>query len=62
MNKNITIGEVKTTIMNKTKWRFTGKNAKITFKENGQYRFVSQLIASENPTLTIKKAELVLKK
>jgi len=61
-NKNITIGEFKSTIKDKTKWRFKGRNTKIRIKEDGTYTFVSQLIASENSTLKINKAELVLKK
>lgn len=61
-NKNITVGEVKTTLIGKTKWRFTGKNYKLTIKKDESYTFKSILIATQNPELKITKAELVLKK
>jgi len=60
--KNITLGEVKTTVMNKTTWRFSGKNANYEIKEDGKYTFKGILIASENSSLKITKAELVFKK
>lgn len=61
-DKNVTIGEVKTSIMDKTKWSFSGKNAEIKIEEDGNYTFRAILAASENPTLKIDKAELILKK
>ncbi len=61
-NKNITVGEVKTTLMGKTKWRFTGKNYKLNIKKDETYIFKSILIASKNSSLKINKAELVIKK
>jgi len=60
-NKNITIGEVKTDIMDKTKWRFSGKNHDLIIEEDATYRITSILVASENPSLKIDKAELVIK-
>jgi len=60
--KNITVGEVKTNVMDKTKWRFSGKNHDLTIEEDGTYRITSILVASENPSLKITKAELVIKK
>ena len=61
-DKNITMGEVKTTVMDKTNWSFTGKNYDILIEESGEYTFKAFLVASENPSLVIDKAELVIKK
>lgn len=61
-DKNISMGEVKTTIMDKTSWSFTGKNKSLTIEEDGNYIFKALLVAAPNNTLKIKKAELVLKK
>ncbi|QJX48527.1 hypothetical protein HMJ29_17030 [Hymenobacter taeanensis] len=61
-DKNITIGEVKTSINGKTNWRFSGKNAAFTVPENATYLFRARLVAADNPSLKIEKAELVLKK
>ena len=61
-DKNITIGEVRTEIMAKTTWEFSGKNSEITIEEDGNYTFKVLLASSENPSLNIKKAEIVLKK
>lgn len=60
-DKNIAIGELKTAINGKTNWRFSGKNSQIAIKEDGTYTFTGILTASENPTLDITKAEVVLK-
>ncbi|WP_225034894.1 hypothetical protein [Winogradskyella sp. SM1960] len=61
-DKNITIGELKTSINGKTDWSFTGKNTELDIKEDGNYTFRGLLVASENSTLEINKAELVIKK
>ena len=60
--KNITMGEMKSTIMGKTKWNFLGKNSELTIEEDATYTFKSILVASKNPSLKINRAELVLKK
>lgn len=60
-DKNITIGEMKSTINNKTKWRFSGKNSEIKIKEDGKYTFKAILVTSENPSLKINKADLIIK-
>ena len=60
--KNITIGELKTSVLGKTDWRFMGKNTKIKIDEDGEYTFKGLLVASDNPSLKITKAEIVLKK
>jgi hypothetical protein len=62
MKKSITIGEVKTSIMNKTKWSFTGKNYELKIEEDASYRIAAILIASNNPSLEVTKAELIIKK
>jgi hypothetical protein len=60
--KNITLGEVKTTIMDKTTWRFQGKNSQIEIEEDAAYRFKAILVGNNNSSLVLSKAELVLKK
>ncbi|WP_346880829.1 hypothetical protein [uncultured Algibacter sp.] len=62
MDKSITIGEFKTSINNKTNWSFVGKNSKIKIEEDGEYTFKGLLVSSDNPSLKITKAEIVLKK
>ena len=54
--------EVKKVLGNKTSWSFSGKMKHITIKEDGDYIFKAILRSSDNPTLNINKAELVLKK
>ncbi len=60
-NKNITLGELKSDIMGKTKWSFSGKNHELKIEEDGAYTIKGILIASKNPSLKITKAELVIK-
>ena len=61
--KNLTVGEVKTDINGQIDWRFTAKNAELKVPANGTYVFKARLVAStSNPTLKLKKAELMLKK
>lgn len=60
--KNVTVGEIKTSFGDKTSWSFSGKNSHIKIEEDANYTFRSYLIGSENPSLNLKKAELVLKK
>ncbi|MBK8228112.1 MAG: hypothetical protein IPK70_13185 [Flavobacteriales bacterium] len=61
MEKNVTIGETKTELNGHTEWSFTGKNGEYTVPEDGAYTFKAILTAEENPSLVLKKAELVLK-
>ena len=61
-DKNRTLGEVKTSIMGKTEWSFSGKNKKMKMEEDALYAFKGILIASENASLKINKAEIVIKK
>ncbi len=60
--KNVTVGEVKTSVNDKVNWRFTGKNAELKIPKDGTYTFKARLVATNNPTLKVTKAELVLKK
>lgn len=60
--KELTLGESKTTLNGKTSWSFVGQNAVFNVQEDGQYTFKAILVASENSSLVINKAELVLKK
>ena len=62
MDKNITIGEAKTSIMGKTDWSFSGKNAEINIDEDANYTFKGILVASENRTLKVTQAEIVFRK
>lgn len=59
---DMTIGEVKTSVGDKTNWSFSGRGAIIPITEDGNYKFEAILVALDNPSLVIKKAELVLKK
>lgn len=61
-DKSITLGEVRTTIMDKTDWSFSGKNSELKIEEDGKYTFKAILVSSDNPSLKIEKAELVIKK
>ena len=58
---NITVGESKSDIMGKTKWSFSKKNKTIIIDEGGTYTFQALLKSSENTTLKIHKAEIILK-
>ena len=60
--KDMTFGEIKTSIGNKTNWSFFGRNAVFPIATDGTYTFEAILLASENTSLLIKKAELVIKK
>lgn len=60
-DKNITIGEFKTVINNKTKWSFTGKNAELKIEEKGKYKIKGILKTTANPSIKINKAEIVIK-
>ena len=61
MEKNVTIGEAKTELNGHTEWSFTGRNGEYPVPEDGAYTFKAILTAEENPSLVIRKAELVLK-
>lgn len=61
-DKSMTLGEVRTTIMGKTDWSFSGKNSEVKIEEDAKYTFKAILVSSDNPSLKIEKAELVIKK
>jgi hypothetical protein len=61
-DKNVTMGEVKTTVMGNTDWSFTGRNTAYKIDEDGQYTFKGTLVASDNSSLKVTKAEIVFKK
>ncbi len=60
--KKITVGEVKTTVMGKTKWRFSGQMHTIDIKEDGTYTVMARFSSSMNNSLKLRKADLVFKK
>lgn len=60
--KSITVGEVKTELMGKTNWSFSGKNSEFKIDEDGNYGIKAILVASNNGSLTVTKAELIIKK
>lgn len=60
--KNITTGEIKTTVMDKTSWSFSGKNSEIKIEEDAEYTFKGILVASDNPSLKVTKAEVFFRK
>jgi len=60
--KDITIGELKTSIMNKTKWRFSGRMANFDISESGNYKFNAILMSNGNESLRVNRAALVFKK
>lgn len=61
-DKYVTLGEIKKSLMGKTDWSFFGKNSKFKVEESGNYTFKGILIATDNPSLIINKAEVVLEK
>lgn len=62
LDTNPTLMEVKKTLGNKTTWRYSGKMKHFSIEKDGDYTFKAILNSSDNPTLKINKAELVLKK
>jgi hypothetical protein len=61
-DKKITLGEMKTTLLGKTKWSFKGSMDFLKIKESGKYTFRAILASSQNESLKLNKADLVLKK
>lgn len=58
--KNITVGEVKSDVNGKVKWKFSGKNKIYKVLEDGNYTIKAYFIASDN--VTVNKSNLVIKK
>ena len=61
-DKKITIGEFKKQVMDQTDWSFTGRNSGFIVDDDGTYTFRGILVASDNPSLKVSKAEVVFKK
>ncbi|MEQ9091993.1 MAG: hypothetical protein RIE52_12940 [Balneola sp.] len=59
---NPTMMEIKKSFGSKTSWSFAGRMFTNTIKEDGNYTFFAVIRSSDNPTLKLNKAELVLKK
>ncbi len=62
MDTNPTMNEVKTSFNNNTSWSYTGKMDKLKIEKDGNYTFKAVINSSENPSLVIRKADLILKK
>lgn len=62
MEKDITLGEIKTSIGNKTSWKFTGHADFWNVKEEGHYFLRAVLVSNANESLKLNKSEIVLKK
>ncbi len=61
-DRDITMGEFKSTVLNKTKWKFSGRMKEFNISQNGNYKFEVILISNGNESLKLNKAEFVFKK
>ena len=59
---SITYWETKTEMFGANKWYFFGKNLQIMIEEDANYTFKIILVASNNPSLIINRADIVLMK
>ena len=59
---DMTLDVFKKSINGKTEWSFKGRNKNITIGEDGNYTFKAAFGASDNKTLKVNKAEIMLKK
>jgi hypothetical protein len=62
LETNPTLMEVKTQVGDSYKWSFNGKMKSIVIEDDADYTFKAVLNSSENPSLLLKKADLVFKK
>lgn len=62
LHTNLTVGEVKTVVNEHTTRSFSGRMGSFEAPATAEYNFGTLLISSNNPTLQIKKADLVFKK
>lgn len=60
--RDITVGEVKSSFNDKTSWRFSGRMDYLEIENSGTYEFQTLLLANENANIQINKADLVFKK
>ena len=62
LHTSLTVGEVKTVMGEHTNRSFSGRMGSFEAPTAGEYDFGTLLLSSDNPTLQIKKADLVFKK
>jgi hypothetical protein len=62
LHTSLTVGEVKTVVGEHTTRSFSGRMGSFEAPAAGEYDFGTLLLSSGNPTLQIKKADLVFKK
>jgi hypothetical protein len=62
LHTSLTVGEVKTVVGEHTTRSFSGRMGSFEAPATGEYDFGTLLLSSGNPTLQIKKADLVFKK
>ena len=62
LHTSLTVGEVKTVVGEHTNRSFNGRMGSFEAPAAGEYNFGTLLLSSGNPTLQIKKADLVFKK
>jgi hypothetical protein len=62
LKTNPTLKQVSTSFGNKTSTSYTGKMNFVTIEKGGDYTFKVWLNTSDNPTLVVHQAELVLTK
>jgi hypothetical protein len=62
LHTSLTVGEVKTVVGEHTNRSFSGRMGSFEAPAAGEYDFGTLLLSSGNPTLQIKKADLVFKK
>ncbi len=62
LDASIKMMEVKTTFGDKTSWSFNGKIGSLGIDTDGHYTIKAIIRSSDNPTLNLKKADLVIKK
>lgn len=62
LHSSLTVGEVKTVVGEHTSRSFSGRMGSFEAPAAGEYDFGTLLLSSDNPTLQIKKADLVFKK
>lgn len=59
---NLTVGETKVEVQGKTNWSFRKKSSSFKVDEAGSYTFQALMVATENESLEVNKADLVLRK
>ena len=62
LETNPTLMEMKTTFNGKTSWSYTGKMDFLRIEDDGDYAIKAIIKSSDNPTLLLHKADLILKK